>query len=154
MVDSARIIAEENKPAEGANTLAPVHYLYCSTMGSNKDSMFLYPRTKGETEEALSETGFERVSIFKPAYLRPVEPRAHPRLAEYIGLTIFTPINRLFNLGGIISTQTVGKAMHKVAEDISIKPTDTSLIQESRIGTFVSRFVNSDIQKIGGGTTK
>ena len=37
--------------------------------GSNKKSFFLYPKTKGEAEEAVSNLGFDRVSIYRPGLL-------------------------------------------------------------------------------------
>ncbi|ORZ10943.1 hypothetical protein BCR41DRAFT_357222, partial [Lobosporangium transversale] len=52
-----------------------VHYLYCSSANASEKSFFLYPKTKGETENALAAIGFERVSIFQPGFLKPVEPR-------------------------------------------------------------------------------
>ncbi|CAO3624297.1 unnamed protein product [Mucor hiemalis] len=148
VLNSAKIIAEENKPS-GETKLAPVHFLYCSSMGANKNSPFLYPKTKGETEHALQETGFEKVSIFRPAFLETVEPRTRPRLMESVSLSIFNPINRFFNLGQVISVETVGKVMHKVAEDSSIKPTAASNSTKSTIGSLVSLFPNPDIQSIG-----
>ncbi|KAI7870088.1 uncharacterized protein EV154DRAFT_453225 [Mucor mucedo] len=148
VLDSAKIIAQENKVDE--NKLAPVHYLYCSTMGSNKDSVFLYPKTKGQTEEALGEAGFEKVSIFHPAFLEPVEPRKPFRLVETVAFAIYNPINRLFGLSYVTSVDTVGVAMHKVAENASIKPTDPKNIKKSTIGSLVSHFTNSEIHTIGG----
>lgn len=110
----------------------------------------MYPKTKGQTEEALGETGFEKVSIFNPAFLKTVEPRKAFRLGETIAFSIFNPINRALGLGYIISVDTVGQAMHKVAEDASIKPTDPKHIKKSSIGSLVSHFTNSEIHSIGG----
>ncbi|KAI8092249.1 uncharacterized protein B0P05DRAFT_525448 [Gilbertella persicaria] len=147
VLNSAKIIAEENKPSD--SKLAPVHFLYCSSAGSNKDSMFLYIKTKGQTEEALAETGFEKVSIFNPAFLETVEPRTRFRAMERISFTIFQPINRMFNLHQIISVATVGKAMHRVAEDATLKPKDPKNTKTSVIGSLVAAFANSDIEAIG-----
>ncbi|KAI9263516.1 hypothetical protein EDC94DRAFT_518093 [Helicostylum pulchrum] len=148
VLNSAKLIAEENKAADAK--LSPVHFLYCSSMGPNKNSPFLYPKTKGQTEEALSEAGFEKVSIFNPAFLETVEPRTRPRMMESIAITIFRPINGLLGLGQIISVETVGKAMHRVANDSSFKPSDVNGTKTSTIGSLVSRFSNSDIHSIGG----
>ncbi|KAI9487094.1 MAG: hypothetical protein EXX96DRAFT_551780 [Benjaminiella poitrasii] len=145
VLNSAKLIAEENKSAE----LSPVHFLYCSSVGANKNSFFLYTKTKGETEAALGEMGFEKVSIFHPAFLETVEPRTRPRLGESIALSVYKPINRLFGLGGIISVDTVGKAMHKVAKDSSIKPTEERNIKKSSIGSTIFSFPNADIEQIG-----
>jgi len=40
-----------------------------TSQGSDKDSMFLYPKTKGRAEEAVTNLGFERTSIYRPALL-------------------------------------------------------------------------------------
>jgi oxidoreductase len=109
----------------------------------------LYPKTKGQTEEALAETGFEKVSIFNPAFLETVEPRTRPRMMEHVAFTIFNPINRVLGLGQIINVGTVGKAMHRVAEDASIKPADTKSVKNSVIGSLVYYFPNSNIENIG-----
>lgn len=37
--------------------------------GTNKDSWFLYPRTKGEAEESVKELGFEKLAIYHPGLL-------------------------------------------------------------------------------------
>lgn len=147
-MNSAKLIVEENRPSK--EDLAPVHFLYCSSMGPNKDSMFLYPRTKGQTEEALEKTGFEKVSICNPGLLKTVEPRPRFRLMESIGSAIFSPIHSMFGVGQIISVETVGKAMHRIAVDKSVKPTDAkNTDKKSVIGSLVSHFPNSDLQSIG-----
>lgn len=69
---------------------------------------------------------------------------------DVVVFSIFNPINRIFNLGQIISVVTVGQAMHKVAEDASIKPVESTNSKKSTIGSLVSLFTNSDIQNIGG----
>lgn len=147
-MSSAKLIAEENKAADAK--LSPVHFLYCSSMGSNKNSPFLYPKVKGQTEEALSEAGFEKVSIFSPALLETVEPRTRPRMMDKIVMAVFRPINGLLGLDQIISVETVGKAMHRVANNSSLKPSDVNAVKTSTIGSLVSRFSNSDIHSIGG----
>lgn len=45
------------------------HFSLMTSQGSDKNSMFLYPRTKGEIEEAVKGFGFERFSIFRPGLL-------------------------------------------------------------------------------------
>ena len=42
------------------------HFHLVSSAGADKNSFFLYPKVKGESEEAISEMGFERVSIYRP----------------------------------------------------------------------------------------
>lgn len=40
-----------------------------TSQGANKSSWFLYPRTKGEAEEMVTQLGFERLCIYRPALL-------------------------------------------------------------------------------------
>jgi len=42
---------------------------YVSSMGANKNSWFLYPRTKGEVEQALADMNFKRLYIYRPGLL-------------------------------------------------------------------------------------
>ncbi|OBZ86948.1 Oxidoreductase HTATIP2 [Choanephora cucurbitarum] len=144
VLNSAKLIAEENKPSDDA--LAPVHFLYCSSTGANKDSMFLYIKTKGQTEEALKETGFEKVSIFQPGLLEIVDPRPTTRWGERFALAIVPPLNRMFNLHSSVPVTTVAKAMHHVAENKDIKAKSSS---QSVIGSLVSVFSTAEIEDIG-----
>ena len=52
--------------AHGAG--APEFHLV-SSQGANKDSSFLYPQTKGLIEEAVASVGFNRLFIYRPAFL-------------------------------------------------------------------------------------
>jgi len=45
------------------------HFHLVSSKGANAHSMFLYPKTKGEAEAALSQMAFERLSIYRPGML-------------------------------------------------------------------------------------
>ena len=40
-----------------------------SSVGANQHSWFLYPRTKGETEQMVLGTGFSITSIIRPGLL-------------------------------------------------------------------------------------
>jgi len=45
------------------------HFSLLTSAGADKNSWFLYPKTKGEIEEACSKLGFARYSIFRPGLL-------------------------------------------------------------------------------------
>lgn len=45
------------------------HLHLVSSKGANKDSWFLYTKTKGQVEAELSEMGFPRLSIYRPGLL-------------------------------------------------------------------------------------
>ncbi|KAI9364289.1 hypothetical protein BD770DRAFT_379684 [Pilaira anomala] len=144
VLNAAKIIAEENKPSDN-NTLSPIHYLYCSSAGADTSSMISLLRIKAEAEEGLKSLGFQKVSVFLPGGLKTVEPRSSFRWAEFFSTTIFSPFDSFFNLKLLVSVDTLGKAMRRVAEDNSIKPSDPKNIKESSAGSTVHRFSNIDI---------
>ncbi|KAI9284921.1 hypothetical protein BC943DRAFT_337825 [Umbelopsis sp. AD052] len=108
VVNSAKIIAEENPGTDGG--LSPVHFLYCSSGLSNKNSPFLYFQSKGQTEEDLINTGFKRVSIFRPGYLQIEEQRPQARIADSI-LSKFMGFTRAVGLRLDVPVAVVGRAM-------------------------------------------
>ena len=55
-----------------------------SSIGADKGSRFLYLRTKGEAEAAVSGFGFENVAIVRPSFL--LGERAEPRPAENLAI--------------------------------------------------------------------
>ncbi|MFM5272359.1 NAD(P)H-binding protein [Aeromonas veronii] len=58
-----------------------------SSMGANTSSPALYPRTKGEMEQALLAQSWPRLAIVRPAML--LGDRQPPRLSEQIFQTIY-----------------------------------------------------------------
>ncbi len=42
------------------------HFHLVSSAGADKNSYLLYTKTKGESEEAISKMGFEKLSIYRP----------------------------------------------------------------------------------------
>lgn len=46
------------------NGVAQFHLI--STVGADKNSMFFMLKTKGETEEAVSSSGIEKIAIYRP----------------------------------------------------------------------------------------
>ncbi|SAM02330.1 hypothetical protein [Absidia glauca] len=125
VVNSAKLIVEENPTEATGPTKSPVHFLYCSSTGANKDSWFLYPQSKGQTEERLSQAGFSKVSIFRPGMLEVVEPRLPYRPVEGL-LGYLCRFNNTFNLHMAISVAHVGLAMRLAAtspSSVHVKPT-------------------------------
>jgi oxidoreductase len=58
------------------------HFSYMSSQGADANSFMLYPKTKGQIENALNELGFERYSVFRPGLL--LCDRKESRVAEYV----------------------------------------------------------------------
>lgn len=55
-------------------------YMLVSALGADKNSSVYYNQVKGEIEEAISETGFGTVHIFRPSLL--LGPRSEQRVGE------------------------------------------------------------------------
>ncbi|TMW63891.1 hypothetical protein Poli38472_014801 [Pythium oligandrum] len=62
-----------------------------TSMGSNKNSWFLYPQTKGEAEENIKKLSFERTSIFRPGLINRGElARAVEKAALWVSPSVTT----------------------------------------------------------------
>jgi len=57
-----------------------------TSKGSNKDSWFLYPSTKGKVEEAVKELEFPRLTIYRPGLLKcdRVEKRSGEEMIRWV----------------------------------------------------------------------
>ncbi|KAI8972950.1 hypothetical protein BDB01DRAFT_729783 [Pilobolus umbonatus] len=139
VLNSAKLVAEENRSRTSDST---------PSSGANMKSILPYLRTKGETEEALKQTGFQKVSIFHPALLETVEPRPNIRLFERIVVPILSPISHFFNLHLSMSVKDIGKSMHRVGQDSSIKPSSPNGVSTSVVGSTIQVFVAADMETI------
>ncbi|PPQ68313.1 hypothetical protein CVT26_006242 [Gymnopilus dilepis] len=72
-----------NVAKEARNPSVPQRLVYLSSAGSSSSSPFLYPRSKGLTEEGLASIGYSDTIIFRPGFLAGTN-RADHRLAESI----------------------------------------------------------------------
>ncbi len=45
------------------------HFSIVTSVGADKDSLFLYPSTKGLIEEDIKKLNFPQFSIFRPSFL-------------------------------------------------------------------------------------
>ncbi|KDR80786.1 hypothetical protein GALMADRAFT_241225 [Galerina marginata CBS 339.88] len=70
--------AKEARIADSSQRL-----VYCSSGGANSNSPFLYPRSKGLTEEGLASLGYTDSIIFRPGFLADTQRGDH-RLVESI----------------------------------------------------------------------
>ncbi|CAO3693719.1 unnamed protein product [Umbelopsis ramanniana] len=139
VVNSAKIIAEEN-PGTGGG-LSPIHFLYCSSGAANKNSPFLYLQSKGKTEEDLINTGFKRVSIFRPGYLQIEEKRPQPRIADSI-LSKFMGLTRAVGWRLDVPVAVVGRAMLHAASH----PVDATGSSDTTSSQFIE---NPEIEATG-----
>ncbi len=100
----------------GANQLILV-----SSVGADKDSFFLYPKTKGQLEEAVKRLPFWAIHILQPSLL--IGDREEIRVGEQIATKVTSLVSRFTDgLLGIytpIEGETVGKAMVQLAQGIA-----------------------------------
>ena len=73
-----------------------------------------FARYKGEAENALAAAGFPRVSMFRPAYIFPVQPRREPNFSYRLLRTIY-PVFRLLFPNQVIRADDLARTMVDVA---------------------------------------
>ena len=72
--------------ARRAKRAGALRFMLVSSLGASPSSAFLYPRTKGECEAAISAIGFTTVVIVRPSFL--VGARAEARPGEAVALRV------------------------------------------------------------------
>jgi uncharacterized protein YbjT (DUF2867 family) len=69
-----------------AKRAGALRFMLVSSLGASSGSSFLYPRTKGECEAAVSALGFSTLVIVRPSFLLGARPEARP--AEAVALRV------------------------------------------------------------------
>ncbi|PVV01569.1 hypothetical protein BB560_004008 [Smittium megazygosporum] len=109
----------------------------CSASNARSDSWFFYSKVKGQVEDELTDMKFNKLSIFKPAFLEC--DREESRLGERIASVIIKPFKFIMPTILAVPTTTVGKAM-----------VYDSLLPLSEETPHVSTFTNPMILTEGG----
>lgn len=109
--------------AQAAIECGARRFVLVSSVGVNAKAPNFYLRTKGETEQALAELGFEQVTFLRPSFIDDQGTRAEYRLAERLAL----PFARFFfsvfarnSRYAPITADTLGKAMVRLALDDTV----------------------------------
>ncbi|KJA28200.1 hypothetical protein HYPSUDRAFT_34582 [Hypholoma sublateritium FD-334 SS-4] len=71
------------KEARNSDSTSSQRLVYLSSAGANANSPFLYPKSKGLTEQGLASLGYTETIVFRPGFLAQTN-RAEHRLAENI----------------------------------------------------------------------
>lgn len=91
-----------------------------SSVGADKNSFLLYPKTKGQLEEAVTRLPFWSVHILRPSLL--LGDRKEERLGEQLAIKISGLFNRftdgLLQKYSPVEAETVAKAMIQLAQGI------------------------------------
>jgi len=107
--------AAKHAVMNGANQL-----LLVSSVGADPNSFLLYPKTKGQLEEAVKRLPFWATHILQPSLL--LGARKETRIGEQMAIGISSIFNRFTDgLLGIytpIEAETVAKAMVQLAQGI------------------------------------
>ena len=95
--------------------------LLVSAMGADPDSRFYYNRVKGEMEEAVKQTLFRAIHIFRPSLL--LGEREEKRVGERLGAVLLRVLHPVL-VGPLrkyraVSAATVAHAMLHAAQDDS-----------------------------------
>jgi uncharacterized protein YbjT (DUF2867 family) len=90
-----------------------------SSMGADADSRFYYSQVKGEMEQAVRQTPFRAIHIFRPSLL--LGERNEKRVGEQVGAVLLRLLNPLL-LGPLrkyraVPALSVARAMLRAAED-------------------------------------
>ena len=103
------------------------NYSLVSSVGANSKSSFLYPKTKGELEEAVKKLSFRKIDIFQPPML--IRQPDLMRAGEKSGIKILNKLNKI----GILKSQkplaveALAEKMLKVAKTPSKEKVSTYL---------------------------
>ena len=108
-------------------------FLLVSSLGASASSPFLYPRTKGECEAAVSAIGFTTVVIVRPSFLvgaraqeRPAEAAAQ-RLGRLLRPLLIGPLRRYAPADATAVARTLVSAA-------ATAPAGVTVIESDRIG--------------------
>lgn len=108
------------------------HFHLISSGGANKNSSFLYMKTKGEADDDVSKLGFERLSIYRPGLL--LVKRAESRTLE----PILQAIAKVVDFGRWLSIDV--PLLSKAVVDNCFRPP---------LGDNVEILSNGDLNKMG-----
>lgn len=116
--------------ARRAKRAGAQRFMLVSSLGASQDSPFLYPRTKGECEAAVSAIGFTTVVIVRPSFL--LGARAQPRAGEAAALRVaqlirpllIGPFRKYAPVDAFAVARTLARAAATVPAGITIIESD------------------------------
>lgn len=113
---------------------ADVQPPFAQSGGANSSSWFLYPKSKGLTEEGIAALGYSTTSIYRPGLLLAPGGRAERRIPEYLS-TLVIPHLPMGKTHLSIPTPVVGRALvesaltaAKVGKEIDLKGHKATLV--------------------------
>lgn len=118
--------------ARRARRAGAQRFMLVSSLGASQRSPFLYPRTKGECEAAVSAIGFATVVIVRPSFL--LGARAQPRAGEAVALRVgqlirpllIGPLRKYAPVDAVAVARTLARAA-------ATAPTGTTIVESDAI---------------------
>jgi len=86
------------------------HFHLVSSQGADPESLFLYPKVKGQTERALTQMSFERLSIYRPAMLMVDRAETRP-LENFVQTILRNTVQRIAPEWITTPIEVLGRAM-------------------------------------------
>ena len=116
--------------ARRAKRAGALRFMLVSSLGASPGSPFLYPRTKGECEAAISAIGFTSVVIVRPSFL--LGARAQERRGEAVALRVARviqpllvgPLRKYAPVDAFTVARTLARAAATVPPGITIIESD------------------------------
>src|SRR4029077_16639268 len=108
---------------------ASFSFLSGSGADSTGRSRTAFARYKGEAENALLASGFPHLSIFRPAYIYPVEPRKEPNFSYRLLRAVY-PVFRVLFPNRVIRADDLAGTMVDAA--LSGSGQDRTVVLENR----------------------
>ncbi|GAA5900956.1 hypothetical protein JCM6882_005988 [Rhodosporidiobolus microsporus] len=142
---AAKAARREDKPEQ--------RVVYLSSAGSSATSSFLYPRSKGLTEQGLADLGYAETVIFRPGYLVVPGGRGETRIAESIFGSV-TNLASSFTNRLQIPTPVLGTALVK-ASSLTLETLKVPAFgaNETLAGKPVWALGNAQALALGGATS-
>lgn len=116
--------------ARRAKRAGASRFMLVSSVGASRRSPFLYPRTKGECEAAISAIGFATVVIVRPSFLlgRRTPTRAGEtlalRVAQLIRPLLVGPCRKYAPVDAVAVARTLARAAATASAGIAIIESD------------------------------
>src|SRR5262245_41073679 len=116
--------------ARRAQRAGALRFMLVSSLGASTGSPFLYPRTKGECEEAISAIGFTTVVIVRPSFLVGARAQKRPgeavalRAGQLIGPLLIGPLRKYAPVDALAVARTLVRAAATAPAGITIIESD------------------------------
>lgn len=113
-----------------ARRAGATRFLLVSSIGASASSPFLYPKTKGEGEDAVAALGFRSVVIVRPSFLVGVRGRNRSgeavalRVSEWIRPLLIGPLAKYAPIDAVVVARALANAALEAEAGVKIIESD------------------------------